>query len=116
MRDLSEIKSSIRLLIEGIGYDGLHARLVHPKVKYGAVVIVASWGEGWEHVSVSLRNRCPTWEEMCIVKDIFWSDDECVVQYHPPKIEYVNCHPYCLHLWKKTGDEFETPPKIFVGI
>ena len=39
----------------------------------------------WEHVSVSLPDRCPTWEEMCFIKDLFWNSDECVVQYHPPK-------------------------------
>ena len=42
------------------------------------------------------------------------AQDECVVQFHPPKSEYVNLHPYCLHLWKKIGGTFETPPKIFV--
>lgn len=39
--------------------------------------VVASSGEipvsqGWDHVSVSLPNRCPTWEEMCKVKDLFF--------------------------------------------
>ena len=76
---------------------------------------VASWGGGWEHVSVSLARRCPTWEEMCMVKDIFWGEEECVVQFHPPRSEYVNRHPYCLHLWKKIGEEYETPPKEYVG-
>ena len=78
------------------------------------MAIIASWAGGWEHVSVSLRNRCPTWDEMCLVKDIFWRDDECVVQFHPPKSEYVNLHPYCLHLWKKIGEAVELPPKSFV--
>ena len=77
--------------------------------------IVASWGGGWEHVSVSLARRCPTWEEMCMIKDIFWGEEECVVEYHPPRSQYVNRHPYCLHLWKKIGEEFETPPKEYVG-
>lgn len=44
-----------------------------------------------------------------------YADEECVVQYHPPKSEYVNFHPYCLHLWRKVGENFETPPKHFVG-
>lgn len=77
--------------------------------------VIASWGGGWEHVSVSLARRCPTWEEMCMVKDIFWGEEECVVQFHPPRSEYVNRHPYCLHLWKKIGEEYETPPKEYVG-
>lgn len=57
---------------------------------------------GWEHVSVSPCNRKratpPTWAEMCEIKHMFFEDEEAVVQYHPPKSEYVNNHPYCLHL------------------
>lgn len=86
-----------------------------PCYKPTAIAVIASWGGGWEHVSVSLARRCPTWEEMCMVKDIFWGEDECVVQFHPPRSEYVNRHPYCLHLWKKIGEEYETPPKEYVG-
>ncbi|MES2367677.1 MAG: hypothetical protein V4563_17505 [Pseudomonadota bacterium] len=77
--------------------------------------IIASDGEGWEHVSVSLPSRCPTWEEMCFVKDMFWDGEDCVIQFHPPKSEYVNHHPYCLHLWRPTTGEIITPPTEFVG-
>lgn len=82
--------------------------------------IIASTAEfpeaqGWEHVSVSLADRCPTWEEMCFVKSLFWEDEECVVQFHPPKSDYVNCHPHCLHLWKDTRNIVLTPPSILVG-
>lgn len=84
-----------------------------------ALVIIASGAddrvaEGWEHVSVSTRRRCPNWTEMCFVKDLFWSPDECVVQFHPPRSEYVNNHPFALHLWRhKNG--FPCPPSILVG-
>ena len=115
MRELKDIKSNHRLLVIREGRDGIQASYSHPLYKPDAMPIIASWGGGWEHVSVSLARRCPTWEEMCAIKDIFWREDECVVQYHPPKSEYVDCHPYCLHLWKKIGHEFETPPSIFVG-
>ena len=54
----------------------------------------------WEHVSVSLPDRCPTWDEMNFVKDLFWSGSETVLQFHPAKFQYVNTHPFCLHLWK----------------
>jgi hypothetical protein len=77
--------------------------------------IVASDGEGWEHVSVSAERRTPNWTEMCFVKDLFWRDDECVIQYHPPKSEYVNCHPYCPHLWKPLDLPLPMPPSILVG-
>jgi len=114
MKDASEIKQNDRLSIIKENEDGFAAYIVRP-YKLGQFVVIASWGMGWEHVSASMNNRCPTWEEMCLVKDIFWGDDECVIQYHPPKKEYVNLHPYCLHLWKKTGCDFETPPKKLVG-
>lgn len=69
----------------------------------------------WEHVSVSLDDRCPTCDEMCIVKDLFWNDGECVIQFHPPKSEYINNMPYCLHLWRYVKP-FPLPPSIAVGI
>lgn len=72
-------------------------------------------GERWEHVSVSVKPelgkkaRCPTWEEMCFVKDLFWAEDEAVIQYHPPEEVYVNLHPHTLHLWKPIGREVPVP-------
>ncbi len=78
--------------------------------------VIASDGEGWEHVSVSLPNRVPNWYEMCFIKDLFWNEEECVVQFHPPKSEYINNHPNCLHLWKPVGKEFDAPPSILVGV
>ena len=87
------------------------------------LMIVASGGDlpeaqGWEHVSVSIprANRCPNWPEMCFVKDLFWSEDEAVVQFHPPKSEYVNNHPFCLHLWRAVDGHMLLPPSIMVGI
>jgi hypothetical protein len=79
-------------------------------------VIIASDGEGWEHVSISLRRRAPYWHEMEFFKRMFWDAEDCVIQYHPPKSEYVNNHPFCLHLWRKIGQEFELPPSQLVGI
>lgn len=63
---------------------------------------IISDGGGWDHVSISIENRkrCPTWEEMCWVKYMFFAEDEAVVQFHPAKKDYVNNHPYCLHLWR----------------
>jgi hypothetical protein len=81
------------------------------------LVVQASDGGGWEHVSVSLQHRCPTWEEMCFIKDLFWDDSDLVVQMHVPAENYVNYHPYCLHLWRKldTNDYCEAPHYLLVG-
>lgn len=89
-----------------------------------SLTIIASAGDDWaslfpppafEHVSVSLRNRCPNWLEMSYVKDLFWAAEECVIQYHPPRSQYVNHHPHCLHLWKPVGVELPLPPSLAVG-
>lgn len=71
--------------------------------------------EGWEHVSVSCQRRCPTWDEMCYVKNLFWAETELVVQFHPPKQDYVNCHPYCLHMWRNTREVISLPPTHLIG-
>jgi hypothetical protein len=70
---------------------------------------------GWEHVSISTASRTPTWEEMSYVKQMFWGDDECVMQLHPPQSEYVNHHPHCLHLWRPLRVAIPTPPSLLVG-
>lgn len=80
------------------------------------VFVIASDGAGWEHVSVSRKDRCPTWDEMCQVKALFWDDDDCVVQYHPARSEYVDNHKTCLHLWRPVGVQIPIPPSIFVGV
>lgn len=71
--------------------------------------------DGWEHVSVSIASRCPTWDEMCFVKRLFWGEDETVVEFHPKRSMYVNKMPYCLHMWKRADREYELPPAMFVG-
>lgn len=70
--------------------------------------------KGWEHVSVSLVDRCPTWEEMCLIKNAFWKPDELVIQFHPPKENYYNLHPHVLHLWRNTNQAIELPPTEFL--
>lgn len=78
--------------------------------------VIASNGLGWEHVSVSIQNveRCPKWNEMCKIKDMFFEDEEVVMQLHPKKSEYVNIHDYTLHLWRPIEKDIPTPPMITV--
>ncbi|MCL1999302.1 MAG: hypothetical protein FWG65_11100 [Turicibacter sp.] len=113
MRPLREILNNPRFNCIKTGEDGGCGYLVH--TLYTATIIFST-GDDWDHVSVSHKHRPPTWDVMCEVKKIFWADDECVVQYHPKKSEYINNHPNCLHLWKPQNVNFPTPPKIFVGI
>lgn len=71
--------------------------------------IVASNGLGWEHVSVSTAERIPKWAEMQQIKELFFEDHEAVMQLHPPKSDYVNIHPNCLHLWRPINQEIPLP-------
>lgn len=77
--------------------------------------VIASTGAGWDHVSVSLPDRTPTWEEMQRVRKIFFEDRETVVQIHPPSDMHVNFMPHCLHLWRKLGAEHTLPPVWMIG-
>lgn len=91
-------------------------------VKYNRTIIfmIASDGMEWEHVSAHcVRNGkqiTPSWEEMCLVKSFFWDTEDCVVQYHPSKSEYVNMHENTLHLWRPINQTIPIPDKIMVGI
>lgn len=98
-----------------LGDDGGAFSLKSP-VDGGEMFVIASFGLGWDHVSVSRKNRCPNWPEMCFVKDIFFEENEIVVQYHPRKDDYINNHSYCLHMWKPQQEALPTPPPILVGI
>lgn len=82
----------------------------------GDLRIVASSGEGWNHVSVSRANRCPNWPEMEHVKRLFFHDEETAMQLHVPPKDHINNHPYCLHLWRPQNAEIPRPPSIMVGI
>jgi hypothetical protein len=88
--------------------------IIGPNGYWLRIICSGEDGSGWEHVSVSTKRRTPNWREMAFVKDLFWKDDECVVQYHPPKSKHVNIHPYCLHLWRCVGEPFPMPPIFMV--
>ena len=91
---------------------------------------IATAGEaGWDHVSVTVQTRvtplvggrieqerCPTWEEMEHVRRALFHETETVMQLHPPLAEYVNHHPYCLHLWRPTDREVPRPAMVYCSV
>lgn len=68
----------------------------------------------WEHVSVSTAKRTPNWYEMALIKDMFWDDEETVMQLHPPKSLHISLHPHTLHLWRPINQAIPLPPLIAV--
>lgn len=110
------------------GDDGVTGayRIDHPTILGYFFVVIVGQEYGWDHVSVSIQKahhrrfkrveRCPTWGEMCWIKDQFFEPEEVAFQIHPKKSEYVNCSEYCLHLWRFQGGEFPTPDPLLVGV
>lgn len=108
------LKKGMLASTEADGNNG--AFLIYHRPTKTDLFCIASDGAGWEHVSVSIATRCPVWEEMCFIKDTFWSREDCVVQFHPPDSEYVNNHKFCLHLWRPTEFSLMIPNSLLVGI
>lgn len=77
---------------------------------------VVSNDAGWDHVSISRRDRCPNWDEMEQTKRLFFEPDETAMQLHVPETDHVNNHPYCLHLWRPHDTPIPRPPAVLVGV
>lgn len=76
--------------------------------------VIASAGGGWDHLSVSVDDRCPTWEEMECVRKHFTLPHEIWLQFGLPERDHINCHPHCLHWWRATHRTVKLPPSLFV--
>jgi len=78
------------------------------------LTVIASCGLGWDHVSVSMRDRCPTWKEMELVKHLFFLPEETAMQLHVPRTDHINIHPFVLHLWRPQHVSIPRPPEELV--
>lgn len=89
-------------------------------VRKGLTVVASSGrieaSDGWDHVSVSLKTRCPTWDEMCKIKDLFFEPEDATFQLHPAKSENISNQRYCLHLWRNIHAPMMLPPAHMVGV
>ena len=71
--------------------------------------------EEWEHLSVSFKNKIPSWECMQEMKELCFYDDEECFQLHPKADNYVNNNEYTLHIWRPIEGMKQIPPSILVG-
>jgi hypothetical protein len=76
--------------------------------------VIATTGDGWDHVSISARGRCPTWDEMEHVKRLFFRPSEVAMQLHVRPEDHINNHPHTLHLWRCLHRPIPLPPKRMV--
>ena len=56
-------------------------------------------GKKWLHVSFARQSRMPSYDDMILVKRAFIGEARKAIMVLPDKANYVNLHPYCLHLW-----------------
>ena len=94
------------------GDDGLACRYHRPAG--GVLYVVVGWGAGWDHVSVSRKNKTPTYQDMKLIKRAFFAEDEWAIEYHPPESKYISVNDNVLHLWRPQEGGIPTPPEIMV--
>jgi hypothetical protein len=77
--------------------------------------IVTREPEGW-HLSVSFRPlrgaalRLPSWDELKDARYRFLPDRAHMAALLPPRAEWVDIHPTCLHLWEIPAEIAQEPP------
>lgn len=115
MKTYEEIIKSNKLSDIRKGIDGFSAKIT---LRGWQGSVICSKDAGWEHVSVSPKrqNYTPSWDDMCALKELFFRDNETVIEIHPAKEEYVNNVKNCLHLWRCYDKEMVLPPSFMVGI
>jgi hypothetical protein len=74
-------------------------RHIHSKLSLIVTACREADGHLWVHLSVAGRDRLPTWPELVAVRDWIVGAEAKAIQVVPPRSEYVNLHPFCLHLW-----------------
>ena len=52
------------------------------------------------HLSVSHKDKLPSWSTMITVKRLFFHEDVAAMMPMPEEEVYVNVHEFCLHIWQ----------------
>ncbi len=55
-------------------------------------------GRDWMHISVSRKDRIPSYDDLKFVKNTF-AEKRFGYQVFPPPGDNVNIHDFCLHVW-----------------
>ncbi len=117
MRKLEELKGtthlSISARITNMGLEWYHVYggyVTWPDFK-GTVIFAYDEDGVYEHVSVSCtnKNKLPSWDVMCRLKDMFFYPEETVIQIHPAESQYVHGVgglKNVLHLWRPMNGDF----------
>ena len=81
------------------GVDGASYR--HNFADYSVIMSKGEEADGrvWIHFSLAHPHRLPAWAELVRFKEAFLGEESRAIQVLPPRSEWYNAPPYCLHLW-----------------
>jgi hypothetical protein len=68
--------------------------------KFMGCNVYVSRDAGLLHLSISRKDRLPSYDEVKSARYQFMSEAKYVVQIFPPEEDFVNVHEFCLHLWE----------------
>ena len=66
----------------------------------------------WVHLSLSRAKAIPSHLDMVRVKEAFLGNSRYAYSVFPPRQEYVNIHPNCLHLWALVDGDGRVLPEF----
>ena len=64
------------------------------------LIIMVSIDDGMWHLSISHKNRYPTFDEIRDARYKYIPDEVTMAMIYPPKAEYINVCETCFHLWE----------------
>lgn len=70
--------------------------------KDGLVIMVGTMPSGKKHLSISHKDRYPTWDEIFEARYALLPGNIDMAMYLPSKSEYINVMTNCFHLFECT--------------
>lgn len=83
------------------------AKYLHCLAPYSVIVsrAIELDGRQWTHFSVGHPHRLPSWDDLVRFKEAFLGPESKAIQVLAPRSQWVNIHPYVLHLWVCEDDD-----------
>lgn len=90
--------------------------------KNGFYNVITTETKEWKRVRVSLLDkyyhpldRYPKWDEMCLIKEMLFNDDEAVIEIHTNDEFKMYEKDYTIDLWRPLNKEMPLPNPDLVG-
>lgn len=97
---------------------GLHPMLIEIGARAFTMgrctIIVGNEPDGW-HISISRKDRDPSWDEIATARYRLLPHVEEMVMFLPPLRDYVNIDEHCFHLSELRRAVVEEAPRIILA-